>query len=140
MKTTFLSGISALMLLSCGPKTTAPVTVYTPGATGPAQTAVVDGCTDTMAEYTFVNGRTVELRLNILDKTSVREGNTIVNTWKNIKIVPIPAGDSTTVSLRSGKQFMYNVLGPVSVNVAGLGVIAEEKFTLNPCEKRRKVL
>lgn len=140
MKTLFAAIPLILLAVSCGPKTTAPVTIYTPGTTTTPGTTIVSDCPDSLAQMVFVNKRTVELRVNISSKTSVKEGNTIINTWKTFNTLVIPLGDSATAKLKSGQQFMYTVMGPVSVNVSGLGVIAEEKFTLKLCERRRQEL
>jgi hypothetical protein len=130
----YLSLVPLLWLVGCAEKR---AMVALPPPVEETPRAAESGCADTMATVVFVNTKTVELRLGIAQKTSVREGNTIINNWKNIKTIPIKVGDSSMQILRSGKQFMYTVYGPVSTNVNGLGVVAEEKITLQGCEWRR---
>ncbi len=120
--------IAALfLLLSCGKKT------YTAIET-PAPPLVQ--CKDTFGTALFVNTKTTEIRLILSSKTSTKEGNVVVNTWKNYSTINIKAGDSTRVVLPANKQFMYTVYAPVSGNVQGYGVVAEDKFIISPCEMR----
>lgn len=116
----------ALFFYSCGKKQ------YTTATEAP----VNSNCTDTFGTLIFTNTQNVELRITISSKTSVREGNTIINTWKNGETIILKPGDAATRIYRSEVEQMYSVYGPVSTNVNGLGIIAEEKFKLIACEMR----
>jgi hypothetical protein len=131
MKSFLTACLVIATLFACGNKTSQSLTndkLKDPENPGP--------CADSLSQITFVNNKTVELRLGISEKTSVKEGNTIVNTWRNKSMTPIPVGDSLTLKLKKGIEYMYTVYGPVSTNVTGLGEIGSAKFTLEPCEKR----
>lgn len=125
---TALAIISVLVFISCSHKTTQRIVQNRalPGAS--------HDCDDTSGTVIFYNKHTVEIRINVSNKTSTREGNVIVNSWKNFVVKPLPPGDSLTLKLRSEEQFMYAIYGPISTNVGGMGKVAEEKFTLKSCE------
>jgi hypothetical protein len=120
------------MAYGCGKKTNSQL------VDKPASNASESPCMDTIAQITFVNTKTVEIQVNLSNKTSVKEGNTVVNSWKNFKISKIPVGDSLVVSLKFGTQYMLSIYGPNSAKPNGIGLLSEEKFMLNACEKRRQ--
>lgn len=122
----FIVLFALIFFFSCGKKQFTTVTE------APANS----NCNDTFGTLLFTNTQNVELRIAISSKTSVKEGNTIINTWKNGETLTLKPGDVATRIFRSDIEQMYTVYGPVSTNVNGLGIIAEEKFKLKACEMR----
>lgn len=118
-----LTGLT-LIFGSCGKKNA--TAVNTPSAT--------ETCKDTFGTVTFKNTKSTEIKITISAKTSVKEGNTIVNTWKNLTTLSLQVGESKMQILPANTQFMYTVYGPVSTHVNGYGVIGEEKFFVSPCD------
>lgn len=99
----------------------------------------VKPCTDSFANIVFVNTGSVEIKVSISNKTSTIQGTTVVNTWHNYRNSSVKPGDSAIFNLHAEVQFMYSIFGPSSNKVYGVGTIAEEKFTLLPCERKRVV-
>lgn len=124
------SGILALFIFlfaACGPK------MQSGANSGKTETA----CADTTGKLIFTNGSTTEVSFHVLRKESNRQGNTILNNWLKYKHFPVKPGDSISVNLTAGKDWMYDIYGPVSTNVNGQGVVSTGKFILKPCEIRR---
>jgi hypothetical protein len=95
---------------------------------------------DTLATLIFVNKRSMEIRLGLSYKSSVREGYVVTNTWHNLETHTLPKGDSVTLIFKAETEYMYTVYGPVSSSPSGWGVVDEAKFTLSSGEMRRKEL
>lgn len=110
-------------LAACGPKAAKTVA-----------TEQKNPCTDTAVKVIFINTRKVELNVHILIQHSERQGNTIINSWTKYKEIPLKPGDDNTQMLPVSHKFMYDVYGPVSTNVTGVGIVATKKMTLIPCQ------
>jgi hypothetical protein len=122
--------IAALFMGACAKK------VYV----APTVEVAPNSAKDTIATMVFVNKRSMEIRLGLSYKTSVREGNVITNTWHNMSTHTLAKGDSITMVFKADTEYMYTVYGPVSSSPNGWGVIDESKFTLSSGEMRRKEL
>jgi len=115
--------LAASSLFSCGQK---------------SSSAVVKGtdknCKDTMTTFVFVNKASMEVKLHMFILNTHREGNTIINTWSKFKNYTVIAGDSFNQQLNVNRKYMYDLYGPVSTNVNGVGIVFTEKLLLLPCK------
>lgn len=137
MKTSLLSCALAFLILSCAEKKT--LTNTTTNLPQPAMRTAND-CGDTIGTIVFINSQQVEMKIGLSYKTSVKEGNTIINQWHHLRTISMQPGDSSIQVMKAEETFMYSLYGPVSKNASGYGVVKEEKFMLKPCEWRREKL
>lgn len=131
MKTNILLGI-VLVLCACGTRKK--------HLSETSENTIPAGCKDTTATMVFINKKTVELNVHILKESNAMEGGVMVHTYTKYKQVVVRVGDSTTVILPAKRGFLYDVYGPVSINVNGQGVVASKKFELLPCRTYREIL